>query len=424
MSPFFSLSDKIIQKSSSNISNNYEIFLKEISIKFYQKILDMDDFNNLENILSELLNVNDKNTKTILEKMKNHKEKEILFSSIIGFFYQYGIGCDIDKDKALELYLLAIKNEESLDHKFNLLEMNNDNNDDDDEFIMFQNINCIIGKYLLSLYYYKDIILDIRNLDGLSDIVIKYLKSARKGDPIDQYNLGVCYQYGKGVTQDYKKAFEWYFKSANNGYARGQCNLGLCYYYGRGTIQDYKNAFEWYFKSANNGCAKGQNNLGYCYQYGKGVKLDYKKAFDWYFKSANNGYAGGQYNLGYCYYDGKGIAQNYDKAFEWYLRSANNGHAMSKNNLGYCYEYGEGVPQDYNKAFEWYFKSAIDGCDLGQYNLGYCYYNGIGTRINIEKAIFWYKKALNSGVEGAYIDSNKILSRKNYVYNSKNNINY
>jgi TPR repeat protein len=415
MSYFFPLSDKIIQKSSSNISNNNEIFLKEFLIEFHRKIIDMNNINNFENILSELINVYDKSTKSILELMKNHKKKKFWFSSIMGFFYQYGIYCNIDKDMALESYLLAIKNDEFSDHKFN------DDNDDNDEFIMFQNINSIIGKYLLSLYYYKDIILDIRNLDGLSDLVIKYLKSARKGDPIDQYNLGTCYQYGKGIAQDYNKAFEWYFKSANNGYAKSQCNLGLCYYYGRGTIQDYKKAFEWYFKSANNGCAKGQNNLGYCYQYGKGVKLNYEKAFDWYYKSANNGYARGQYNLGYCYYDGKGINQDYDKAFEWYLRSANNGHAMSKNNLGYCYEYGEGVSQDYIKAFEWYLKSAIDGCDLGQYNLGYSYYNGIGTRINIDEAIFWYKKALENGIEGAYIELNKILSRNNFIYNNKLN---
>ncbi|CAB4468876.1 unnamed protein product [Rhizophagus irregularis] len=162
MSYFFPLNDKIIQKSSSNISNNDEIFLKEFLIDFYRKILYINDFNNFENILIELINI--KNTKTILELMKNHKENEFWFSSIIGFFYQYGIDCDIDKDIALEFYLLAIKNDESLDHKFNLLDINNDDNDD---FIMLQNINCIIGKYLLSLFYYKDIILDIRNLNGL-----------------------------------------------------------------------------------------------------------------------------------------------------------------------------------------------------------------------------------------------------------------
>src|SRR5436190_20485633 len=84
-----------------------EDFLKEFSRDFYQKIVDINDFNKFEYTLNRW--IIDKNTKpTILELMQNHEENEILFSSIIGFFYQYGINCDVDKNRALELYLLAI----------------------------------------------------------------------------------------------------------------------------------------------------------------------------------------------------------------------------------------------------------------------------------------------------------------------------
>ena len=44
--------------------------------------------------------------------MKNHEQTKFWFSSIIGFFYQLGIDrCDVDKNKALELYLLAVDND-------------------------------------------------------------------------------------------------------------------------------------------------------------------------------------------------------------------------------------------------------------------------------------------------------------------------
>ena len=43
--------------------------------------------------------------------MKNHEQTKFWFSSIIGFFYQLGIDCDVDKNKALELYLLVVDNE-------------------------------------------------------------------------------------------------------------------------------------------------------------------------------------------------------------------------------------------------------------------------------------------------------------------------
>src|SRR5688572_19075392 len=110
-----------------------------------------------------------KDTKTILELMQNHKETEFWFSSIIGFFYQCGIGCDVDKNKALKLYLLAVNNEESLIQQFTNLQSVEENDNEFDmlqninitiEFDTYQNFNIIIGKYLLSLFYYKDIILE------------------------------------------------------------------------------------------------------------------------------------------------------------------------------------------------------------------------------------------------------------------------
>jgi hypothetical protein len=48
----------------------------------------------------------------------------------LDFFYQYGIGCIVDKDKALELYILTVNNkieDEYLNQKFTqLLEKYND----------------------------------------------------------------------------------------------------------------------------------------------------------------------------------------------------------------------------------------------------------------------------------------------------------
>ena len=49
--------------------------------------------------------------------------------------------------------------------------------------------------------------------------------------------------YGRGITKDHNKAFEWYSKSADNGNAEGLKGLGDRYYHGRGTTQDYNKAF-------------------------------------------------------------------------------------------------------------------------------------------------------------------------------------
>ena len=46
-----------------------------------------------------------------------------------------------------------------------------------------------------------------------------FRKSAEQGHAGAQSNLGVLYDYGRGVTRDYKEAVEWFRKSAEQEYA-------------------------------------------------------------------------------------------------------------------------------------------------------------------------------------------------------------
>src|SRR3954451_5061936 len=110
------LSNFLDYKTSTADAFKYdENFLKEFLKNFYQKIINTNDLNNFENTLinERIMNI-DENAKTILKLMQNHEENEFWFSSIIGFFYQYGIGCDVDKKKALQLYKSYVNNEKSL----------------------------------------------------------------------------------------------------------------------------------------------------------------------------------------------------------------------------------------------------------------------------------------------------------------------
>ena len=62
----------------------------------------------------------------------------------------------------------------------------------------------------------------IKRLNGL-------LKPPIKGFAEAQFSLGVMYDEGQGVRQDYYKAVEWYTKAAKQGYADAQFNLALMY---------------------------------------------------------------------------------------------------------------------------------------------------------------------------------------------------
>ena len=54
-------------------------------------------------------------------------------------------------------------------------------------------------------------------------------KAAEQDNAPAQLNLGVMYQNGVGVTQDYVQAVQWYRKSAEQGDATAQLTLGEAY---------------------------------------------------------------------------------------------------------------------------------------------------------------------------------------------------
>jgi TPR repeat protein len=68
---------------------------------------------------------------------------------------------------------------------------------------------------------------------------------AAQGDAGAQGILGILYDQGRGVPQDYTKARLWYEKTAAQGNADAQTLLGVLYYYGRGVPQDYMRAHMW-----------------------------------------------------------------------------------------------------------------------------------------------------------------------------------
>ena len=65
--------------------------------------------------------------------------------------------------------------------------------------------------------------------------------------------LGVMYDNGQGVPQDYKAAVKWYSLAAEQGHAFAQYNLGVSYTNGEGVIQDNVYAHMWFNIAASSG---------------------------------------------------------------------------------------------------------------------------------------------------------------------------
>jgi TPR repeat protein len=76
---------------------------------------------------------------------------------------------------------------------------------------------------------------------------------AEQGDADAQYNLGLMYDKGYGVPQDYVQARQWYEKAASQGLADAQFGLGMLYRKGHGVAQDFVQAHMWFNLSGANG---------------------------------------------------------------------------------------------------------------------------------------------------------------------------
>ena len=164
---------------------------------------------------------------------------------------------------------------------------------------------------------------------------IESLKTlAEQGDANAQYNLGMMYNNGTGVEQDFKEAVKWYRKAAEQGDAEAQSNLGLKYDNGEGVEQDFKEAAKWYRKPAEQGQVYAQSNLGVIYAKGKGVDQDFKEALKWWQKAADQGDVNAQYNLGRMYKRGEGVKEDHVSAYTWWNIAATNGDKDANGKKG------------------------------------------------------------------------------------------
>lgn len=81
---------------------------------------------------------------------------------------------------------------------------------------------------------------------------------ARQGDPEAQYTLGMMYDDGDGLSQDYQQAARWFRAAAEQGHAQAQRQLGRLYFHGLGLERNLLQAYAWF----NLATAQGDDRFG------------------------------------------------------------------------------------------------------------------------------------------------------------------
>jgi TPR repeat protein len=153
---------------------------------------------------------------------------------------------------------------------------------------------------------------------------------------------------------DHTTAHRLFKPLAQQGVPEAQFNLGLLYDNGQGVPQDYAEAVKWYRRAAEQDHAKAQFYLALMYSKGQGVPQDNDEAMTWYRKAAEQGYDEAQFNLGVMYFESRGVPQDYAEAVKWYRRAAEQDHAKAQFYLALMYSKGQGVPPDYVLAHMWF----------------------------------------------------------------------
>jgi TPR repeat protein len=88
---------------------------------------------------------------------------------------------------------------------------------------------------------------------------------------------------------DDNEAVKWFRRAAEQQYASAQNQLGMMYEKGRGVPQDFVKAADWYRKAAERGYGGAQNNLAIAYALGQGVPKDLIEAYKWFALAATHG---------------------------------------------------------------------------------------------------------------------------------------
>lgn len=133
--------------------------------------------------------------------------------------------------------------------------------------------------------------------------------------------MGVACEEGKGVSQNFADAVDWYKKAVTMGQYEASAYLGSAYIDGRGAPASEERGVETLQSGADKGDARSQRRLAVLYTQGKGVPYDYERALHWSLEAAKGGDVQAMYLAGAMYEKGIGTVRSVDDARRLYQQA-------------------------------------------------------------------------------------------------------
>jgi len=243
---------------------------------------------------------------------------------------------------------------------------------------------------------------DVRN-------ATKWLNVAAADDYRAQFNLGLIYARGDGISPDDEQAMRWWKQSEKNGGSQANLMLGMMNHLGKGVSKNAFDALLWYKRAAALGDKTAIYNMAMIYYLGTSSKPDYEQAADNFLLLAKKDDAIAQNIYGTMLINRELDVYNPEEGLIWLLRSARSGYLQAMFNVATVYRSGNGANQDDKKAFYWYQKAAEENFAPAQNALGYMYVEGRGIKKDVDLARVWFQKASDNGLS---IAANNLKSMK------------
>ena len=159
--------------------------------------------------------------------------------------------------------------------------------------------------------------------------------------------MGTVYDYGRGVSEDAVKAFEWYKKGAELGDPTSCYNLGIFWRTGRGCAVNKQLAMEWLAKAVELGYTIALVNIGAMLMKGEAEGgIDPPGAVGYFERAAALGHSQAMYTLGTMYTAGvPGVPRDLAKAHRYLVDAKRAGHVGAAEYLKQdCFNDMEDVP--------------------------------------------------------------------------------
>lgn len=160
-----------------------------------------------------------------------------------------------------------------------------------------------------------------------------FVAAARQGYCKAQFNTGVCYEKGRGVSKDRQKALYYYWQAALGGHRQAQYRYAklLLTSGGHQSLEELNTAISLLEQSAAAGLSKAQVCLASVYA--QEPVRDASKSVHYLKMAAESGDDTALLFLGQCFQSGFGVQQSLKTAMEYYKRAARAGNRQAKSLL-------------------------------------------------------------------------------------------